>query len=111
MPLNSVSEAKKGVVKAKYSFSLKRKNAPYLNDENVALNQNGHSKENTRLSNVPSGDCENIKPVKRPFKSTYHNTLNASKRLKSITGTPKPIGKFGVSLLHHDSGMITNNMK
>lgn len=77
MPDNLLTEIKKGVEKAKFSLSLNRNNAKNLNNENsISANPNQTQKLNE--------DKEN-KPVKRPLKSTYSNTLNAAKRLKPLT--------------------------
>lgn len=103
MPFNSVSETTKGVIKVKHPFSLKRKNAPYLGNEIHIVTHNGESKENAKPSNVLTGEYQEIKQQKRPLKSTYFNTLNASKRLKSITGAPLAISKFSQFMLLIDS--------
>ncbi|CAH0729222.1 unnamed protein product, partial [Brenthis ino] len=79
MPVNPLSEIKKGVEKTKFSLSLNRNNATHLSKENIAANTNKESS-----SPGPNDDKEN-KPVKRPLKSTYHNTLNAAKKLRPLT--------------------------
>lgn len=77
MKVNLLTETKKGVEKAKFSLSLNRNNAKKLNNENsISANPNQTQELNE--------DKEN-KPVKRPLKSTYFNTLNAAKRLKPLT--------------------------
>ncbi|XP_045447010.1 ubiquitin carboxyl-terminal hydrolase 1 [Melitaea cinxia] len=77
MKVNLLTETKKGVEKAKFSLSLNRNNAIKLNNENsISANPNQTQELNE--------DKEN-KPVKRPLKSTYFNTLNAAKRLKPLT--------------------------
>lgn len=83
MPDNSVSETKKGVEKSRFSLSLNRNNATYLSNGNTKLED---SKKN-------SNNKEN-KPLKRPFTSTYFNTLHAAKKLKPLSGTSKPTGNI-----------------
>ncbi|XP_068631236.1 ubiquitin carboxyl-terminal hydrolase 1 [Battus philenor] len=89
MPVNSVTETKKGVEKSKFLLSLNRNNATYLSNENKRpLSSNKGISSSHKISD---GDKENKynKPVKRPFNSTYFNTLNAAKKLKPLTETPK----------------------
>lgn len=88
MPVNPLSEIKKGVEKTKFSLSLNRNNATHLSKENIAANTNKESS-----SPGPSDDKEN-KPVKRPLKSTYYNTLNAAKKLKPLTEIVRAKGIF-----------------
>ncbi|XP_047528938.1 ubiquitin carboxyl-terminal hydrolase 1 [Vanessa atalanta] len=78
MPVNSLSETKQGVQKAKFSLSLNRNNAKELNNEN---------KKATNLKQTSSQECfenKENKPSKRPLNNTYFNTLNAAKRLKPL---------------------------
>lgn len=90
MPVNSVSETKKGIEKSKFSLSLNRNNAICVSNENRKLED---CKENTAANNLSAGDNKENKPVKRPFKNTYFNTISAAKRLKPLTETSsKPIG-------------------
>ncbi|XP_049869720.1 ubiquitin carboxyl-terminal hydrolase 1 [Pectinophora gossypiella] len=85
MPVNPVSAKKKGVEKPKFSLSLNRNNATYLINGNTKL---ADSKENSQLCKLTKDNKEN-KPLKRPFASTYFNTLHAAKKLKPLTETPK----------------------
>lgn len=89
MPVNSVSETKKGIEKSKFSLSLNRNNAICVSGENRKV---GDSKENSALNKLSAGDNKENKPAKRPLTSTYFNTLSAAKRLKPLTETSKPIG-------------------
>lgn len=86
MPFNSVSETKKRNEKVKLSFSLKKNNAPHLGNENTILKVKDNS-ENTFSSRQEFCSDKENRPAKRPFSSTYMNTLNNSKKLKAVTGT------------------------
>nr|XP_034829940.1 ubiquitin carboxyl-terminal hydrolase 1 [Maniola hyperantus] len=83
MPVNLLSETKRGVVKTKYSLSLKRNNAAKLSKQN-----NSASLKN--CTRPESNDNKENKPAKRPLKGTYHNTLQAAKKLKPLTDVAKP---------------------
>lgn len=89
MPVNSVSETKKGNEKSKYSLSLNRNNAICLTSENRKV---GDLKENSAPNKLSAGGNKENKPAKRPLTSTYLNTLSAAKRLKPLAETSKPIG-------------------
>lgn len=89
MPVNPVSGTKKGVEKSKFTLSLNRNNATYLNDENKRpVISKGIS------SSLKVFDNKENKPVKRGLNSTYLNTLNAAKKLKPLSETPKLAGKY-----------------
>ncbi|KAI8424042.1 hypothetical protein MSG28_002673 [Choristoneura fumiferana] len=85
MPVN-LFETKKGVEKAKFSLSLIKNNATYLSNENGQL----EVKENSIPAKFSNNNNKENKPVKRPFKSTYHNTLNSAKKLKPLSESTKP---------------------
>ncbi|KAI8424039.1 hypothetical protein MSG28_002673, partial [Choristoneura fumiferana] len=87
MPVN-LFETKKGVEKAKFSLSLIKNNATYLSNENGQL----EVKENSIPAKFSNNNNKENKPVKRPFKSTYHNTLNSAKKLKPLSESTKPPG-------------------
>lgn len=87
MPVN-LFETKKGVEKAKFSLSLIKNNATYLSNENGEL----EVKENSIPAKFSNNNNKENKPVKRPFKSTYHNTLNSAKKLKPLSESTKPPG-------------------
>ncbi|XP_041970869.1 ubiquitin carboxyl-terminal hydrolase 1 isoform X2 [Aricia agestis] len=76
MPVNSITEVKKGVDKTKFSLSLNKNNATNLNNENKKPVQ---IKENPWTFN----DNKENTPKKRPH-STYSNTVNAAKKLKPL---------------------------
>lgn len=91
MPVNSVSETKKGTEKPRYSLSLNRNNG-ILSNESRKL---GDPKENTDIRNtlkLSSSDNKENRPAKRPLNRTYFNTLSAAKRLKPLTETAKITG-------------------
>lgn len=89
MPINSDSETKKGVEKTKFALSLNRNNATHLNSENKGP---VNFKDISTSYKVSDENKEN-KPVKRSLNSsTYFNTLNAAKKLKPLTETPKSAG-------------------
>lgn len=85
MPVNSVTETKKGVDKSRFSLSLNRNNA-CLNNENKKPTENS---ENTDPFRPSTNSNKENKPVKRPLKSVYSNTLSAAKRLKPLSETAK----------------------
>lgn len=87
MPVNSVTETKKGVDKSRFSLSLNRNNATFLSNENKKLTEN--SKENSDPFKQTINNNKENKPVKRPFKSVYSNTLSAAKRLKPLSESVK----------------------
>lgn len=91
MPENSVSETKKGVEKSRFSLSLNRNNATYLSDGNTKLEDSKKISAPCKLSNK---DNKENKPLKRPFSSTYFNTLHAAKKLKTLTEPPKLTGNI-----------------
>lgn len=91
MPDNSVSETKKGVEKSRFSLSLNRNNATYLSNGNTKLEDSKKNSEPCKLSNK---DNKENKPLKRPFSSTYFNTLHAAKKLKTLSGASKPTGNI-----------------
>lgn len=92
MPENSVSETKKGVERSRFSLSLNRNNATYLSDGNTELED---SKKNSAPCILANKDNkENKPPPKRPFSSTYFNTLHAAKKLKTISEPPKFTGNI-----------------
>lgn len=103
MPDNSVSETKKGVEKSRFSLSLNRNNATYLSNGNTKLED---SKKNSAPCKLSNKDNKENKPLKRPFTSTYVNTLHAAKRLKPLSGASKPTGNIH-NLLNYHSLMIT----
>lgn len=72
MPVNSVSNKKKGVQKPRFSLSLSKKNATFVSNENQRHFESADSKNK-----------EN-RPVKRALNGIYSNTLNAAKRLKPL---------------------------
>ncbi|CAK1598504.1 unnamed protein product [Parnassius mnemosyne] len=86
MPVNSVSETKRSVEKSKFPLSLNRNNATLLSSEN----RRPHKLKDTSSSFKVSEENKENKPVKRPLNGTYLNTLNAAKKLKPLTETPKP---------------------
>ncbi|CAG5038472.1 unnamed protein product [Parnassius apollo] len=86
MPVNSISETKKGVEKSKFPLSLNRNNATLLSSEN----RRPHNLKDISSSFKASEENKENKPVKRPLNGTYFNTLNAAKKLKPLTETPKP---------------------
>ncbi|CAB3226538.1 unnamed protein product [Arctia plantaginis] len=88
MPVNSVTESKKGVEKPKFSLSLNRNNATYLSRENKKPIEN--SKENSDPFKQSTSSNKENKPLKRPLKSLYSNTLLVAKRLKPLTESSKP---------------------
>ncbi|XP_004931173.1 uncharacterized protein LOC101736682 [Bombyx mori] len=88
MPFNFVTETKKGVDKPRFSLSLNRNNAPHLSNENKKNNEN--IKENT--DPCSSGNNKENKPLKRPLKSIYSNTLSAAKKLKPLSESSKSAG-------------------
>lgn len=90
MPFNFVTETKKGVDKPRFSLSLNRNNAPHLSNENKKNNEN--IKENT--DPCSSGNNKENKPLKRPLKSIYSNTLSAAKKLKPLSESSKSAGKL-----------------
>lgn len=90
MPVNSVTETKKGVDKSRFSLSLNRNNATFLSNENKKLTEN--SKENSDPFKQTINNNKENKPVKRPFKSVYSNTLSAAKRLKPLSESVKLSG-------------------
>lgn len=90
MPVNSVTETKKGVDKSRFSLSLNRNNATYLSNENKKPTEN--SRENTYPFRQFTNSNKENKPVKRSLKSVYSNTLSAAKRLKPLSETAKPAG-------------------
>ncbi|XP_028159564.1 uncharacterized protein LOC135073757 [Ostrinia nubilalis] len=96
MPVNPVSETKKGIEKSKFSLSLNRNNAVCVTNENRKL---GDSKENIAVNKLAAGDNKENKPVKRPFRNTYFNTLSAAKRLKPLIETSKSIDKHVPDLI------------
>ncbi|XP_045765435.1 ubiquitin carboxyl-terminal hydrolase 1 [Maniola jurtina] len=83
MPVNLLSETKRGVEKTKFSLSLNRNNAAKLSKENKSASL----KNCTRPE---SNDNKENKPAKRPLIGTYHNTLQAAKKLKPLTDVAKP---------------------
>lgn len=90
MPVNSVSETKKGVEKSKFALSLNRNNATQLNSDN----KRPVNFKDISSSYKVSDDNKENKPVKRSLNSnTYFNTLNAAKKLKPLTKRPKSAGK------------------
>ncbi|CAG9795344.1 unnamed protein product [Diatraea saccharalis] len=90
MPVNSVSETKRGIEKSRFSLSLNRNNAICVSNVNKNLSE---SKKNSEpIKSSISNNKEN-KPVKRPLKSTYFNTLSVAKRLKPLAETSKPTEK------------------
>ncbi|KAJ8733488.1 hypothetical protein PYW08_001786 [Mythimna loreyi] len=91
MPVNSVTETKKGVDKSRFSLSLNRNNATYLSNENKKPTEN--SKENSDPFRQSTNSNKENKPLKRPLKSVYSNTLSAAKRLKPLSETAKPSEK------------------
>lgn len=86
MPVNSVTEQKKVIEKTRFNLSLNRNNATRLNDENWKPNENFKENKN------PCKHNKENKPLKRPLKSIYSNTLSAAKRLKPLTESSKPAG-------------------
>lgn len=64
-----------GANKTKYSLSLNKNNAGNLNR---AFQNSGSAENNDQKEN---------RPVKRPLQGTYHNTLNAAKKLKPLGET------------------------
>lgn len=90
MPVNSVTESKKGVDKPKFSLSLNRNNATYLSRENTKPIEN--LQENSDPYKQSHSNNKENKPVKRPLKSLYSNTLSVAKRLKPLTETSKLTG-------------------
>lgn len=91
MPVNSVSENRKGVVKPKFSLSLSKKNATFLS--NVNRGPCGNSKENTEHSRPCASNKEN-RPAKRASNGIYSNTVSAAKRLKPLTEAAKLSGEI-----------------
>uniref|UniRef100_A0A2A4J919 USP domain-containing protein n=1 Tax=Heliothis virescens TaxID=7102 RepID=A0A2A4J919_HELVI len=87
MPVNSVTETKKGVDKSRFSLSLNRNNAAYLSNENKKPTD--ISKENTGPFKPSTNSNKENKPLKRPSRSVYSNTLTAAKRLKPLSETAK----------------------
>ncbi|CAD0197272.1 unnamed protein product [Chrysodeixis includens] len=92
MPVNSVTETKKGVDKSRFSLSLNRNNATFLSNENKKPTEN--LKENTDPYKQSTSNNKENKPTKRPLKSVYSNTLSAAKRLKPLSETSKPAEKL-----------------
>lgn len=91
MPVNSVSDNKKGVEKPRFSLSLNKQNATLVSNENRRPFEN--SKENPEHSRpCVSKDKEN-RPVKRALNGIYSNTVNAAKRLKPLTEAAKLLGE------------------
>ncbi|XP_075971367.1 ubiquitin specific protease 1 [Anticarsia gemmatalis] len=88
MPVNSVTETKKGVDKSRFSLSLNRNNATYLSNENKKPTEN--SKETSDPYKQSTSSNKENKPLKRPLKSVYSNTLSVAKRLKPLSETSKP---------------------
>ncbi|VVC97396.1 unnamed protein product [Leptidea sinapis] len=86
MPVNYMSETKKGVDRTKFSLSLNKNNVAHLNRESKP----GFFNE-TPTKKTISHNKEN-KPVKRPLQGTYTNTLNAAKKLKPLGETTKQPG-------------------
>ncbi|CAH2241875.1 ubiquitin carboxyl-terminal hydrolase creB [Pararge aegeria] len=107
MPVNSLLENKRGVEKSKLSLSLNRNNANKLSNENKPA-----SLKNICIRPETSGNKEN-NPAKRPFGGTYHNTLQAAKKLKPLTDVAKiqesrlvvqvPLGNSAMLNGHHPS--------
>ncbi|XP_026737008.1 probable ubiquitin carboxyl-terminal hydrolase creB [Trichoplusia ni] len=97
MPVNSVTETKKGVDKSRFSLSLNRNNATFLSNENKKPTEN--LKENTDPYKQSTSNNKENKPIKRPLKSVYSNTLSAAKRLKPLSETSKPAEKLSESKL------------
>lgn len=91
MPVNSVTETKKGVDKSRFSLSLNRNNATYLSNENKKPTETSKENSDPPYKQSTSSNKEN-KPLKRPLKSVYSNTLSVAKRLKPLTETSKPKG-------------------
>ncbi|KOB67618.1 putative ubiquitin specific protease [Operophtera brumata] len=87
MPVNSVSENKKGVEKPKISLSLNRKKTSFLSNENRGPCEN--SKENTEHSRPCASNNKENRPAKRPLNGIYLNTVSAAKRLKPLTEVAK----------------------
>ncbi|KAG6445829.1 probable ubiquitin carboxyl-terminal hydrolase creB [Manduca sexta] len=81
MPVNSVSETKKGVERTRLTLSLNRNNATHLNNEN----QRPSYKPKENSDPHKSSDNKENKPLKRPFKSVFANTLSAAKKLKPLS--------------------------
>ncbi|GBP58504.1 Ubiquitin carboxyl-terminal hydrolase 1 [Eumeta japonica] len=101
MPVNSLCENKKETDKPKFRLSLNKKNVSILSNGNRKVNE--ETKENSLPDNklVDCNDKEN-KPVKRPLKSTYFNTLHLAKKLKTIQepqDQPKATEKPGQIIL------------
>lgn len=90
MPVNSVTETKKGVDKSRFSLSLNRNNATILSNENKKPTEN--LKQNSDPYKQSTSNNKENKPIKRPLKSVYSNTLSAAKRLKPLSETSKPAG-------------------
>lgn len=90
MPFNSVTDTKKGVDKSRFSLSLNRNNATYLSNETKKLTENLKEKADPYKQST-NRNKEN-KPLKRPLKSIYSNTISAAKRLKPLSETAKPAG-------------------
>lgn len=91
MPVNSVSENKKGVEKQRLSLSLIRKNANFVSEKNLRPAEN--SKENTDKSKPCINNKEN-RPAKRALNGIYTNTVSAAKRLKTLTEAGKVSGEI-----------------
>lgn len=90
MPVNSVSENKKGAEKPRLSLSLK-KNATLVNNKKRPFENSKINSEHSRP--CASKDKEN-RPVKRALNGIYSNTVNAAKRLKPLTEATKLSGKI-----------------
>lgn len=86
MPVNPVTENKKGVDKPRFSLSLNRNNATYLSNEN--RNPSEHWLETDSCHST--GSNKENKPLKRPLKSVYSSTLSAAKKLKPLSEISKP---------------------
>lgn len=82
MPVHSIDESKKIVDKTRFSLSLNKNNAINLNNKKDDCS----NPENLVLTNPASENKEN-KPVKRPFRGVYSNTISAAKKLKLLSET------------------------